>query len=95
VSATKFTTKPFEITAMRFDGDNTDEITEFTGPHRFHTVDQEDHVDDPNIVAEVWDELHGTWVGVLKGQWIIKGIKGEFYPCDPEVFAAKYEPVTP
>jgi hypothetical protein len=27
------------------------------------------------------------------GDWIIKGIKGEFYPCKPDVFAATYEPV--
>ena len=27
------------------------------------------------------------------GDWIIKGIKGEFYPCKPEIFAATYEPV--
>ena len=27
------------------------------------------------------------------GWWIIKGVKGEFYPCDPEIFEATYEPV--
>ena len=26
------------------------------------------------------------------GWWIIKGVKGEFYPCDPEVFDLSYEP---
>lgn len=25
------------------------------------------------------------------GDWIIKGVKGEFYPCKPEIFAATYE----
>lgn len=25
--------------------------------------------------------------------WIIKGVKGDFYPCDARVFAATYEPV--
>lgn len=25
--------------------------------------------------------------------WIIKGIKGEFYPCKPDIFEATYEPV--
>ena len=29
------------------------------------------------------------------GDWIIKGIKGELYPCKPDIFAATYEPVTP
>jgi len=41
--------------------------------------------------AAVYDMLHETWVGVKPGQWIIKGVKGEFYPCDPETFAETYE----
>jgi len=27
------------------------------------------------------------------GDWIIKGIAGEFYPCKPDIFEATYEPV--
>jgi hypothetical protein len=27
------------------------------------------------------------------GDWIIKGVKGEFYPCKPEIFEQTYEPV--
>lgn len=27
------------------------------------------------------------------GDWIIRGVQGEFYPCKPEIFAATYEPV--
>jgi hypothetical protein len=27
------------------------------------------------------------------GDWVIKGIKGEFYPCKPDIFAATYEAV--
>jgi hypothetical protein len=30
------------------------------------------------------------WVAV--GDWIIKGVKGEFYPCKPDIFDATYEP---
>jgi hypothetical protein len=26
------------------------------------------------------------------GDWIIKGVKGEFYPCKPDIFAATYDP---
>ncbi|MGX5660025.1 hypothetical protein ACWKWV_09925 [Castellaniella ginsengisoli] len=26
------------------------------------------------------------------GDWIIKGVKGEFYPCKPDIFAATYSP---
>ncbi len=27
------------------------------------------------------------------GDWIIQGVKGEFYPCKPDIFAATYETV--
>ena len=30
---------------------------------------------------------------VIPGDWIIKGIKGEFYPCKPDVFEATYQEV--
>ena len=29
------------------------------------------------------------------GDWIIKGVKGEFYPCKPDIFEAAYEPADP
>jgi hypothetical protein len=35
--------------------------------------------------------LEGTMRG-SPGDWIIKGVKGEFYPCKPDIFAATYEP---
>lgn len=28
-----------------------------------------------------------------RGDWIIKGVKGELYPCKPNIFAATYETV--
>jgi hypothetical protein len=28
----------------------------------------------------------------LPGDWIIKGVNGEFYPCKPDIFAKTYEP---
>lgn len=27
------------------------------------------------------------------GDWIIRGVKGEFYPCKPDIFEATYDPV--
>lgn len=42
---------------------------------------------------QVYDELHDTWVNYTLGDWIIKGVKGEFYPCKPDVFEATYEAV--
>jgi hypothetical protein len=40
---------------------------------------------------QVYDALHSTWVNFDLGDWIIKGVKGEFYPCKPDVFEATYE----
>jgi hypothetical protein len=37
-----------------------------------------------------------TLEGVLHvsfGDWIIRGVKGELYPCKPDIFAATYEPI--
>ena len=35
--------------------------------------------------------LEGEMEG-QKGDWNIKGVKGEIYPCKPDIFAATYEP---
>lgn len=37
------------------------------------------------------DTLEGGHV-VTPGDWIITGIKGEHYPCKPDIFEATYEP---
>ncbi|MDA8156264.1 MAG: hypothetical protein M0Z52_07410 [Actinomycetota bacterium] len=39
------------------------------------------------------DTLEGGHI-VCPGDWIITGVKGEHYPCKPDIFAATYEPVT-
>ncbi len=33
-------------------------------------------------------------MAVSPGDWVIRGVKGEFYPCKPDVFAATYEDAT-
>lgn len=88
----KFVSKRIEIEAVQFDGGNYAELADFTDD-QFWYVEIANRIDDPDIMAEVYDKLHSTWVGVKAGQWIIKGTKGEFYPCDPEVFEAKYEQI--
>lgn len=35
--------------------------------------------------------LEGVMLGV-EGDWIIRGVQGELYPCKPDIFAATYEP---
>jgi hypothetical protein len=96
----KFRKKPVVIEAMQFDGANLIEVRNWIGVRyegdpwgRDGFIWVEDQWPDPpaDVTALVWDKLHDTWVGVKDGQWIIKGIQGEFYPCDPEVFAETYE----
>ena len=44
-----------------------------------------------------WVEI-STLEGVMRGDdgdWIIRGVKGELYPCKPDIFAATYEPLPP
>ena len=38
------------------------------------------------------DTLEGVHI-VCPGDWIIKGVAGEFYPCKPDIFLATYDPV--
>jgi hypothetical protein len=53
-----------------------------------------------NSKAVWWDMMDGgyyiaTLEGVMKanlGDWIIRGVKGELYPCKPDIFEATYEP---
>jgi hypothetical protein len=41
--------------------------------------------------AVVIDTLEGSMRGDL-GDYIIRGVQGEFYPCKPDIFVATYEP---
>ena len=33
------------------------------------------------------------WMRATPGDWVIRGVMGEFYPCKPHIFASTYEPV--
>ena len=35
--------------------------------------------------------IDGNYAKISKGVWVCKGIKGEFYPCQPDIFDATYE----
>lgn len=89
--------KPVVIEARRYDGDDVEMqlwCESFESEETrlyFSEVEPEDRIEDPEIVAEVWDKLHSTWVGVRVGDWIIRGVQGEFYPCADDVFRETYE----
>ena len=55
-------------------------------------VDVDDCSNEESDVPLHIDTLEGRMYA-QPGDWIIKGVKGEFYPCKPDIFAATYEPV--
>lgn len=94
-----YKTKPFEVEAVLFTGKNFKEVQDFVGTREvepgweicnFCPAGTYVNWDEADIVAEVYDKF-SSWVGVKAGQYIIRGSKGEYYPCDPEVFESKYE----
>lgn len=89
-----FRKKPVVIEAAQWTGDNEAELIEFTN-HSFEALDAADRAgcNDPDATAQVYDALHSTWVLVLPGQWVIRGVKGEFYPINEDVLAETYDPV--
>ena len=42
------------------------------------------------FIGYVIETLEGDMT-VSDGDWVIKGVKGEFYPCKPDIFEATYE----
>ena len=62
----------------------------------------------PNLPEWLWEAFEGgvafNWRGELRiktlegnhtvspGDWVIRGVKGELYPCKPDIFEATYEP---
>lgn len=79
---TKYKKKPVVIEAIRFIGSNYEEIREFIGQNTLCS--------DLSIVIST---LEGDMVA-QKGDYIIKGVKGEFYPCKPDIFEETYEVVS-
>jgi len=82
----KFRKKPVVIEAVRWTGTNLKEIENFY-------IGAEFNVGPGVIHREVFIRtLEGTMIAT-EGDWIIKGVRGEFYPCKPDIFTATYEPV--
>lgn len=78
----KFRKKPVVIEAIQFGGRNHDEVADFCAPHAIE-------------VGGNWTLLIPTLEGThtaQTGDWILKGVKGEVYPCKPDIFEATYEP---
>lgn len=80
----KYKKKPIVVEAIQYTGGNKKEIIDFTeGKATTNTCYS--HLTIPTLEGD-----HKADVG----DWVIKGIRGEFYPCKPDIFDATYELVT-
>lgn len=99
----RYRKKPVVIEARQWDGGPEaatpviDWVLAGDGTARYHSAEPE-----PEDDVDVWptsaepehiaiDTLEGT-MRAEAGDWIIRGVKGEFYPCKPDIFDATYEP---
>lgn len=77
----QFRKKPVVIEALQFTGDNIDEVFDFV----------REKVGATNQIVVI-NTLEGIMIANV-GDWIIKGVNGEFYPCKPDIFEKTYEAV--
>lgn len=77
--------KPVEIEALRFDGKSARDILVFCEGNAFITSP-------PTGIYLYIRTLEGD-IKVSPGDFVIRGIKGEYYPCKPDIFEASYDEV--
>jgi hypothetical protein len=98
----KFRKKPVVIEAVQLLWKNWDEICDFCNVGKLSDGQPEGcYLDENNKPTKSCsDNDLGLLIPTLEGvmiasemDWIIKGIKGEFYPCKPDIFEQTYERV--
>ena len=85
----KYQKQPVVIEARQFDAPEgatpiINWILENGGTCRYHDVEDTVYPQSLHI-----DTLEGT-IRASVGDWVIKGVEGEFYPCKPDIFAKTY-----
>lgn len=85
----KYRKKPVFIDAIRWDGSNLDQCKKFLGDC-FLGQRAERHPGGANVIMV--KTLEGQHIASLN-DFLIRGGKGECYPCKPDIFAATYEAV--
>jgi hypothetical protein len=83
----KYRKKPIEVEAIQYTGKNIGEIESFLGykPKKYYD-------DITNLTILAIETMEGA-LGATENDWIIKGIRGEFYPCKPDIFQETYEKI--
>ena len=82
--AMKYRKKPVVVEAVQWTGENHAEMCEFIDPEVFEIKPKEGL-----IIHTLEGDHHAS-----PGDYIIKGVNGEFYPCKPDIFAKTYDPAT-
>lgn len=80
----RYRKKPVEIEAVQWDGQNYVDLREFVGD----ALDARWSVGGCCFINTLEGRMH-----CAPGDWIIRGVAGEFYPCKPDIFEATYERV--
>ncbi len=84
----RYRKKPVEIEARQLTPETLYSIKRWIGAARIHT----DGVPLGAPVKLAIETLEGVMLADF-GDFIIRGVQGEFYPCKPDIFAATYEAV--
>jgi hypothetical protein len=79
----RFRKKPVEIEAVQLTPLSIGNVEAFVGGDA-----GVDHEHGGLVIATLEGAMHASM-----GDWIIKGVQGEFYPCKPDIFEQTYEPV--
>lgn len=88
----KYRKKPVEVEVWQFNGeDRMDWPQPFAYANELKAVL---HHTEPRVHAIEIGTLEGKMIAVV-GDWIIQGVKGEYYPCKPNIFELTYEKVAP
>ena len=84
--------KPLLVQAVQWTGLNEEELSDFTRA-QFRTVPPgHSNADGESMTAEVYDALHDSWILLATKHFVIKGMRGEFYPVAAGVVHALYDP---
>lgn len=90
----KFKKKPVEIEAIQYNGNNDFEIRNWSNDLVYSSPVLEPTNENPTGSYLQIKTLEGIMTAIV-GDWIIKGIKNEFYPCKNDIFLMTYDVVIP
>ena len=88
----KYVKKPVVIEAIQWDGSNFNIIKDFANVNVRYRSYYEHNKYYESKDTLVIKTLEGEMLA-SKGDYIIRGIKGEFYPCKPDIFEMTYEKI--